>query len=196
MTALREQIETMKTSLDAANGKVRQLESKREDHMAVTGVGSPSAGEGRISARDPLPAEDATPGTNFERTQVGSAPSPSPSMAHVINARAKESFAAWRNLPILKCWILLGERPTVANLKVMEMKSLLRKKVRVTTGVLQQLNAMSGFRVRTYIAKGDDPHITRTTIIEHLKTLIDAAMTILSLGIESEGGITRLELLR
>ena len=149
----------MQTSLDAANGKVRQLESEREDRVAAAGTGSPSAGEGRTPAGDLLPAEDATPGTYFDRTRVGSAPSPSPSMAHVTNARAKESLAAWRNLPILKCWILIGERPIVANLKLMEMQSLLREKVRVTTGVLEQLNAMSGFRVRTYIAKGDDyPH--------------------------------------
>ena len=66
----------------------------------------------------------------------------------------------------------------------------------MTTGVLEQLNIMSGFRVRTYIAEGDDPHITRTTLIEYLETLIDAVMTILSLGIESEDGTTRLEILR
>ena len=63
IAALREQIETMKTSLDPANGKVHQLESEREDHMAAAGVGSPSVGEGRTSASDPLPAADATPGT-------------------------------------------------------------------------------------------------------------------------------------
>ena len=91
MAALREQIETMKTSLDAANGKVRQLESEREDRVAAAGAGSTSAGEGRTPAGDPLPVEDATPGTYFDRTR---APSPSPSMAHVTNARAKESFAA------------------------------------------------------------------------------------------------------
>ena len=193
MAALRAHFETMKTSLDAANGKVRQLESEREDGMAAAGAGSPSAGEGRTSARDPLPAEDAMPGTYFDRTR---APALSPSMAHVTNARAKEPFAAWRNLPILKCWILIGERPTVANVKLIGMQSLLREKVRVTTGVLEQLNAMSGFRVRTYIAEGDDSHTTRTTLIEHLETLIDAAMTILSLGIESEDGTTRLEILR
>ena len=65
----------------------------------------------------------------------------------------------------------------------------------MTTGVLEQLNAMSGFRVRTYIAEGGDPHITCTTLIEHLETLIDAVMTILPLGIESEDGTTRLEIL-
>ena len=37
---------------------------------------------------------------------------------------------------------------------------------------------------------------TRTNLIEHLETLIDAVMTILSLGIESEDGTTRLEILR
>ena len=77
----------------------------------------------------------------------------------------------------------------------MEMHSLLREKVRVTTGVLEQLNAMSGFRVRSYIAEGDDPHITRTTLIEHLETLIDAVLALLSLGIELEDGTTRLEIL-
>ena len=193
MVALREQIETMKTSLDAANGKVRQLESEREDRVAAAGPGSTSAGEGRTPAGDTLPAEDATPGAYFDRAR---APSPFPSMAHVINARAKESLAAWRNLPILKCWILIGERPTVANLKLMEMQSLLREKVWVTTGVLEQLNAMSGFCVRSYIAEGDDPHLTRTTLIEHLETLIDAVLTFLSLGIESEDGTTRLGILR
>ena len=55
---------------------------------------------------------------------------------------------------------------------------------------------MSGFRVRTYIAEGEDPHITRTTLIKNLETLIDAVMTILSLGIESEDGTTRLKILR
>ena len=193
MATLREQIETMKTSLDAANGKVRQLEAEREDRVAAAGAGSTSAGEGRTPAGDTLPAEDATPGAYLDRTR---APSPFPSMAHVTNARAKESLAAWRNLPILKCWILIGERPTVSNLKMMEMQSLLREKVRVTTGVLEQLNAMSGFRVRSYIAEGDDPHFTRTTLIEHLETFIDAVMTLLSLGIESEDGTTRLEILR
>ena len=193
MAALREQIETMKTSLDAANGKVRQLEWEREDRVAAAGDGSTSAGEGRTPAGDTLPAEDATPEAYLDRTR---APSPLPSMAHVTNARAKESLAAWRNLPILKCWILIGERPTVANLKMMEMQSLLREKVRVTTGVLEQLNAMSGFRVRSYIAEGDDPHFTRTTLIEHLETFIDAVMTLLSLGIESEDGTKRLEILR
>ena len=39
MAALREQIETMKTSLDAANGKVRQLEAEREDRVAAAGAG-------------------------------------------------------------------------------------------------------------------------------------------------------------
>ena len=117
-------------------------------------------------------------------------------MAHVTNVCVQESLAAWRNLPILKRWILIGERPNVANLKLMEMQSLLREKVRVTTGVLGQLNAMSGFRVRTYIAEGDDPHITRTTLIEDLETLIDAVMTILSLGIDSEDGTMRLKILR
>ena len=193
MAALREQIETMKTSLDAANGKVRQLESKWEDRVAAAGAGSTSAGKGRTPTGDTLPAEDATPGAYFDRTR---APSQFPSMAHVTNARAKESLAAWRNLSILKCWILIGERPTVANLKLMEMQSLLREKVRVTTGVLEQLNAMSGFRVRSYIAEGDDPHLTRTTLIRHLETLIDAVLTLLSLGIESEDGTTRLEILR
>ena len=52
MAALREQIETMKTSLDAANGKVCQLESEREDHVAAAGAGSTSAGEGRTPAGD------------------------------------------------------------------------------------------------------------------------------------------------
>ena len=66
----------------------------------------------------------------------------------------------------------------------------------MTTGVLEQLNSMSGFRVRSYIAEGDDPHFTRTTLIEHLETFIDAVMTLLSLGIESEDGTTRLEILR
>ena len=167
MAALREKIETMQTNLDTANGKVCQLESELEDHAAAAGAGSLSAGEGRTPAGDPLAAEDATPGTYLDRTRVGSDPSPSPSMAHVTNARAKEFLAAWRNLPILKCWILIGERPTVANLKLMEMQSLLREKVRVTTGVLEKLNAMGGFRVRTYIAEGDDPHITRTNLIEY-----------------------------
>ena len=115
-------------------------------------------------------------------------------MAHVTNVRAKESLAAWRNLPILKYWILIGERPTLANLKLMEMQSLLRERVLVTTEVLKQLNTMCGFRVRTYIAEGDDPHITCTTLIEHLETLINAVMTILSLGIESGDGTPRLEI--
>ena len=66
----------------------------------------------------------------------------------------------------------------------------------MTTGVLEQLNAMSEFRVRSYIAEGDNPHITRTTLIEHLETLIDAVLTLLSLEIESEDGTTRLEILR
>ena len=193
MTALREQIETMKTSLDAANGKVRQLESERKDRVAAAGAGPTSAGEGRTLAGDTLPAEDARPGAYFDRTRASS---PFPSMAHVTHARAKECLAAWRNLPILKCWILIGERPTVADLNLMEMQSLPRGKVRVTTGVFEQLNAMSGFRVRSYIAEGDDPHLTRTTLIEHLKTLIDAVLTLLSLGIESEDGTTRLEILR
>ena len=121
MAALRDQIETMKTSLDAKNGKVRQLELEREDHIAAAGAGSPSAGEGRTSARDPLPAEDATLETYIDRTWVGLALLPSPAMAHVTNARAKESFVAWRNHSILKCWILIGERPIVVNLKLMEM---------------------------------------------------------------------------
>ena len=121
MAALREQRKTMKTSLDAANGKLRQLQSEREDRVAATGARSPSASEERTPAGDPLPAEDATPGTYFDRTRVGSAPSPSPFMAHVTNARAKESLAAWCNLPILKCWILIGERPTFANVKLIEM---------------------------------------------------------------------------
>ena len=193
MAALREQIETMKTSQDAANGKVHELESEREDRVAAAGDGSTSAGEGRTPAGDTLPAEDAMPGAYLDRTR---APSPFPSMAHVTNARAKESLAAWRNLPILKCWILIGERPTVANLKMVEMQSLLREKVRVTTGVLERLNAMSGFRVRSYIADGDDPHLTRTTLIEHLETFIDAVLTLLSLGIESEDGTTFLKILR
>ena len=193
MATLREKLETMKTSLDAANVKVRQLESEWEDRVAVAGAGSTSAGEGQTPAGNTLPAEDATPGAFFDRTR---APSPSPSMAHVTNARAKNSLAAWRNLPNLKCWILIGKRPTVANLKLMEMQSFLRKKVRVTTGVLEQLNAMSGLRVRSYIAGGDDPHITRTTFIEHLETLIDAVLTLLSLGIESEDKTMRLEILR
>ena len=90
----------MKTSLDAANGKVRQLESEREDRVAAAGAGSTSAGEGLTPAGDTLPAEDASPGAYFDRTR---APSPFPSMAHVTNARAKESLAAWRNIPILKC---------------------------------------------------------------------------------------------
>ena len=192
MAALREKIETMKTSLDAANGKVRQLESEREERVAAAGAGSTSAGEGRTPAGDTLPAEDATPGAYLGRTR---APSPFPSMAHVINARAKESLAAWHKFPIFKCWILIGEQSTVANLKMMEIQSLLREKVRVATGVLEQLNAMSGFRVRSYIAEGDDPHFTRTTLIEHLETF-DAVLTLLSLGIESEDGTTRLEILR
>ena len=196
MAALREQIETMSTSLDAATGKVHQLESEREDHMAAAGAGSPSAGEGWTSARDPLPAEDATLRTYLDRTRVGSAPSPSLAIAHVTNARAKESFAAWRNHPILKFSILIGERLIVANLKRMEMQFLLREKVRMTTGVHEQLNAICGFRVWTYIAEDDDPHITRTPLIEHLETLIDAALTIMSHGIESEDGTTRLEILR
>ena len=193
MAALREQIETMKTNLDLANGKVRQPESEREDRVAAAGAGSTSAGEGRTPAGDTLPAEDTTPGAYFDRTR---APSPSPSMAHVTNARAKESLAARRNLSILKCWILIGERPTVANLKLVEMQSLLREKVRVTTGVLEQGNVMSGFRVRSYIAEGDDPHITCTTLIEHLETLVDAVLTLLSLGIKSENETTPLEILR
>ena len=68
MAALREKIETMQTRLDAANGKVRQLESEREDRVAAAETGSTSAGEGRTPAVDPLPAEDATPGTYFDRT--------------------------------------------------------------------------------------------------------------------------------
>ena len=66
----------------------------------------------------------------------------------------------------------------------------------MTTVVLEQLNARSGFRVRSYIAEGEDPHLTRTTLIENLETLIDAVLTLLSLGIESEDGTTRLEILR
>ena len=189
MAALREQIETMKRSPDAANGRVRQLESERKDRVAAAGAGSTSAGEEWTPAGDTLPAEDATPEAYFDWTRASS-------MAHVTNARAKESLAAWRNLPMLKCWILIGERPTVANLKLMVMQSLLQKKGRITTGVLEQLNANSGFRVRSYIAEGDDPHITRTTLIEHLETLIDAVLTLLPLGIESEDGTTRLEILR
>ena len=81
-------------------------------------------------------------------------------------------------------------------LKLVEMQSLLREKRRVTSWVLEQLNAMTGFHVRSYIAEGDDPHITRTTLIEHLQTLIDAVLTLLSLGIESEDETMRLEILR
>ena len=47
MAALRKKIETMQTSLDAANSKVRQLESEREDRVAAARAGSLSAGEGR-----------------------------------------------------------------------------------------------------------------------------------------------------
>ena len=80
IAALHEKIKTRQMSLDAANGKVRQLESEREDRAATAGAGSLSAGGGRIPARDPFPAEDATPGTYLDRTRVGSDPSPSPSM--------------------------------------------------------------------------------------------------------------------
>ena len=75
----------------------------------------------------------------------------------------------------------------------MEMQSLLREKMRVRSGVLEQLNAMSGFHVLSYIAEGD---ITRTTIIEPLETLIYAVLTLLFLGIESEDETMRLEILR
>lgn len=34
--------------------------------------------------------------------------------------------------------MVIGERPTVANLKLVHMKSLMRGEVRVTAGVLQQ----------------------------------------------------------
>ena len=111
MPTLREKLETMKTSLDAVNGKVRQLGLEREDRVAAAGAGSTSAGERRTPTGNTLPPEDATPGAYWDRTR---APSPSPSMAHVTNARAKKSLAAWRNLPNLKCGILIEERPTIA----------------------------------------------------------------------------------
>ncbi|CAB1102718.1 unnamed protein product [Ectocarpus sp. CCAP 1310/34] len=197
MAEMREALAAMKASLDAANGQVRQLQAEKEDREAAAAGAAaagepPSTGGGQTPAGDSLPAESATPAAYLDLTRSA----PPMSMVHVQNARAKESLAAWHNLSIMKVWMLMGERPTVANLKLIDMQSLMQDAVRVTAGVLEQLNAMSGFRVRMYIAESDDPNLTSTNLVEHMETLVYAIMKVLKVGIGSEDGQTRLELLR
>ena len=118
MTALREKIKTMQTSLDAANGKIRQLETPAED---------------------PRPAEDATPGTYFDRTRVGSAaPSPIPSMARPRNQRSCEEVpCSLAQSPDSE--MLDPDRGATHRRQPQTDEDLLREKVRVATGVLEQL---------------------------------------------------------
>ncbi|CAM9542975.1 unnamed protein product, partial [Ectocarpus sp. 12 AP-2014] len=192
MAEMRDALAAMKASLDAANGQVRQLQAEKEDREAAAAAEPTSNGGGQTPAGDSLPSEDATPAAFLDLTRSA----PPTSMVHVQNTRAKESLAAWHNLSIMKVWMLIGERPTFANLKIIDMQSLMRDAVRVTTGVLEQLNAMSGFRVRMYIAESDDPNLTRTNLVEHMETLVYAIMKVLKVGIGSEDGKTRLEILR
>ena len=76
------------------------------------------------------------------------------------------------------------------------MQAVLHETVKITPTVLEQLNSMSGFRVRLYVGENDEPQVTSTPLYEHLDILIDAIMTLVSLGIESEDRRARLGILR
>lgn len=76
------------------------------------------------------------------------------------------------------------------------MQWLVQHEVRVTAAVLDQINAISGFHARMYIAERDDPNLTRTNLVEHIEALVFAIMKVLSVGLVSEDGVTRVEILR
>ena len=66
----------------------------------------------------------------------------------------------------------------------------------MSTKVHEQLVSMDGVHVKDYITKSDDDTITTTDMPEHIHTLAHAIMGILKIGIESDDGRTRLQLLQ
>ena len=120
---MREEIAQLKADkaareadLAAARGVIQLLEAREADGDDAAGVG----GEGQP---DRLPAEDARPGAFLVYRR------PVRDSAHVQNARAKSELRAWASIAIAKCWITIGEEPTVAgsNVKMVEMRTMLPK---------------------------------------------------------------------
>ena len=184
---LREEIVQLKADkaareadLAAARGVIQQLEAREADGDDAAGA----RGQGQ-------PVEDARPGAFLDLTRSVS------DSAHVKNARAKSELRSWSSIAIAKCWIAIGEEPTVAgsNVKIVEMRTMLPK-VQISTKVHEQLVSMDGFHVKDYITRSDDATITTTDIPEHIHTLAHAIMGILKIGIESDDGRTRLKILQ
>ena len=152
MDELREEIAQLKADkaaregdLAVARGVIQELEAREAD-------GDDAAGAGGEGQPDRLPAEDARPGAFLDFTR------PVSDSAHVQNARAKSELRAWASIAIAKCWITIGEEPTVAgsNAKMVEMRTMLPK-VKMSTKVHEQLVSMDGFHVKDYITKATTP---------------------------------------
>lgn len=156
--ALQTELAALKADLHTAQGTVQQLEASRAGRADGDGAEEPSGG---------LPAEGAHPAAflDFTRPSVSGA-----SGAHVKNASANYMVRAWHTRSVVKGWILLGERPTMAgcDLDVEEMQALFHDVAQVTPRNHEQLNSMIGFGVRGFISRGDSPTITKTSLSDHL----------------------------
>ena len=191
VSELREEIAQLKAAsatkdadLAAARGTIQQLEARNADSDEAAGVG----GDGQP---DRLPAEDARPGAVLDLTRAVS------DSAHVKNARAKNELRAWASIAVAKCWMAIGEEPTVAGstVNLVEMRTMLPR-VQVSPKVHEQLVAVDGFHVKDYLTKSDDDTITTTDMPEHIHILVSAVMGVLRIGIESDDGLTRLQILQ
>ena len=191
VAALRAQLQDMETRLRDADGQLRQLRADRADREAAAAVAqlreAPSP-----PAPASLPPEDATPAAYLDLTRA----TPPFEVAHVQSARTKAAFAAWANPAALRCWIMVGECPAVTTFTQADLQSVLRDSVHVTPEVHAQLTSMSGFRLRAFVARGDDSRHHQYHLIEHLDTLVEAVLTVLGLGITAEASLDRLHTLR
>ena len=160
---LRAQLEEMRAERDAAaverdeaRGTLLQLQALEADRDAIE---SPTPENRRTGNEDTAGGDGRRAIHDLTRPPPATTPH-----SHVHQARAKEDIKAWCNPSTMKLWVLVGERPTVCGLKTPEMQAVLHETVKVTPVVLDQLNSMSGFRVRLYVAENDEPRVTRTPL--------------------------------
>lgn len=195
--ALRKELAAKSADLEAARGMIQQLEAQREDSAAAGGAVTDGSGAGVAGeeATSETPNEGARPSAYLDLTIPGGGGT---STAQVRSAAAKDFVRAWNDRSILKGWMQLAERPSVAGckLEVVELEGVLGDEVRVTAPVRQQLNSMGSFNILDYISVGDDPTITRTNLPDHMDTFVNAIITLYDCGLSTEEGSSRLGILR
>lgn len=192
IAALRAEIVELRAEMEEHEDAVHQLR-KEVDKLQVAQANTDShppghAGAGTVGA-------DAECVEKVAGTALPPPPSPAP-QADLLRQAELEDFQTWRDPASLRLWFMTSERPMNTTLAADKLRLIVRGAGLVSPTVLDQLNSMSGFAVRTFIDYGDFVDGPSVPLHERLDVLISAVIGVLSVGTTSDTGVSRIASLR